>query len=220
MRRSSNQTYAKRRRALVAMLAAEGELSDLALCALNAVPRHRFVPPSQLAEAYENHPLPIGLGQTISQPFMVGWLLDAVGADKGRKILEVGTGCGYQAAVLAAAGAEVWSIEVRPALARRARQTLDAEGFAGVRTRLGDGGLGWPEEAPFDGVVLTAAPTKVPDALFGQVAEGGCLVAPIGPERGEQRLFRFTNLGGEQWKLECLGGVRFVPMVQGKRGKR
>ena len=215
MSRSHSDMYARRRRALVSRLAADGELSQRALDALLAVERHRFVPRAHRRESYANHPLPIGSGQTISQPFMVGWLVDAVGAQPGRRILEIGTGCGYQAAVLAATGAEVWSIEVRANLADRARATLAELGFAGIHTRVGDGSLGWPDAAPFDGVVLTAAPLHVPEALFAQVAVGGCLVAPIGPSGGDQTLYRFTRRTREEWEVEALGGVRFVPMVGG-----
>lgn len=221
MSQSRTERFRRRRRALVDRLAADGDLSQRALDALLAVERHRFVPHRLHGEAYENHPLPIGMRQTISQPFMVGWLVDAVHASPGRRILEIGTGCGYQAAVMAAAGAEVWSIEVRPELARRARATLDANGFQRVRTRIGDGCKGWPEEAPFDGIVLTAAPEHVPEELFSQVAEGGELVAPVGRATSTQLLIRFTNLGGGEWGIEELGAVRFVPLVVSSgRGRR
>lgn len=172
------------------------------------------MPSQDRRDAYLNHPLPIGQGQTISQPFMVGWLVDAVGACPGRRILEIGTGCGYQAAVLAATGAEVRSIEIRPELARRARATLDALGLHAIHTRLGDGALGWPEAAPFDGIVLTAAPETVPAALFEQVAKGGVLVAPIGPQDAHQELVRWTRGTADTWEIERLGGVRFVPLVK------
>jgi len=203
-----------RRTALVQALAAEGRLSDRALDAIGTVLRHKFVPPRDRADAYRNEPLPIGQGQTISQPFMVGWLVDAVHAQRGRRILEIGTGCGYQAAVLAASGAEVWSIEIRPELARRARATLNLLGLRTIQTRLGDGALGWPEAAPFDGIVLTAAPEKVPAALLEQVAEGGVLVAPVGPQDSHQELMRWTRGGTSAWKVERLGAVRFVPFVE------
>jgi protein-L-isoaspartate(D-aspartate) O-methyltransferase len=188
-------------------------LSAGALAALRAVPRHAFVPAVERRHSYVNEPLPIGLGQTISQPFMVAWLVDEVGASPGRRILEIGTGCGYQAAVLAAAGADVWSVEIRPQLARRARRLLDALGFGRVHTRVGDGGLGWPEAAPFDGIVLTAAPIQVPPPLFEQLAPGGVLVAPVGQTHAVQRLVRYARGRGGAWEGSDLGGVRFVPLV-------
>lgn len=205
--------WTKARARLVAMLTAEGGLSEVALAALATVPRHRFVPPSHRADSYANRPLPIGRGQTISQPFMVGWLVDAVRAGPGRRILEIGTGCGYQAAVLAAAGAKVWSIEIRRPLAEAARARLDALGLRDVATRVGDGAKGWPEAAPFDGIVLTAAPSSAPTGLLDQVAVGGCLVAPIGRQSDAQDLLRQTRVGADEWTVESLGGCRFVPLV-------
>jgi protein-L-isoaspartate(D-aspartate) O-methyltransferase len=198
-------------------IAVRERLSESALLALRTVPRHRFVPREFRAESYENHPLPIGEEQTISQPFMVAWLGDAVGAMQGRRILEIGTGCGYQAAVLAEMGAEVWSIEIRAGLARSARALLDGTGYSRVQTRIGDGCSGWMEMAPFDGVVLTAAPEQVPDSLFAQVAEGGVLVAPVGPQDSHQELVRWRRSRGGTWDAEPLGGVRFVPLVQERR---
>lgn len=188
-------------------------LSMRALAALRAVPRHAFVRASERRDAYLNEPLPIGHGQTISQPLMVAWLVDAVGAAPGRRILEIGTGCGYQAAVMAAAGADVWSIEIRPQLARRARSTLDGVGYHVVRTRTGDGAEGWPEEAPFDGIVLTAAPEEVPPALFEQLGPRGVLVAPLGPVEHVQRLVRHERDERGEWHATDLGAVRFVPLV-------
>ncbi len=198
-------------------IAVRERLSESALLALRTVPRHRFVPREFRAESYENHPLPIGEEQTISQPFMVAWLGDAVGAMQGRRILEIGTGCGYQAAVLAEMGAEVWSIEIRAGLARSARALLDGTGYSRVQTRIGDGCSGWMEMAPFDGVVLTAAPEQVPDSLFAQVAEGGVLVAPVGPQDSHQELVRWRRSRGGTLDAEPLGGVRFVPLVQERR---
>ncbi|MBM3450912.1 MAG: protein-L-isoaspartate(D-aspartate) O-methyltransferase [Armatimonadetes bacterium] len=205
--------WTKARQRLVEALADEGELSEAALAALTAVPRHRFVPPSHRADSYANRPLPIGRGQTISQPFMVGWLVDAVRAGPGCRVLEIGTGCGYQAAVLAATGAQVWSIEIRRPLAEAARARLDALGLGAVTTRVGDGAKGWPEAAPFDGIVLTAAPSSPPTGLLDQVAIGGCLVAPVGPQGDAQVLIRQTRVGDDEWTVEALGGCRFVPLV-------
>ncbi len=213
MARRSEAEWAVLRDRMADRIAAAERLSDRSLSALRAVRRHRFVPPRHRAESYENHPLPIGSEQTISQPLMVAWLADAVGAGPGRRILEIGTGCGYQAAVLAETGAEVWSVEIRAELARRARETLDALGYGSVRTRIGDGAEGWSEAAPFDGIVLTAAPREVPGALLAQVAEGGVLVAPVGAQGRAQELLRYSRGASEAWRVERLGGVRFVPLV-------
>lgn len=202
------------RNALVRELKQEGGLSDAALAAIGSLGRHEFIPTSQRRDSYANHPVPIGLGQTISQPYMVGWLADAVGAAAGKRILEIGTGCGYQAAIMSAMGASVWSIEVRPALAARARATLDRLGVPRITTRVGDGGAGWPEQGPFDGIVLTAAPEVVPAALFDQLAVGGVLVAPVGNQDQTQELKRWTRLPNGGFTSEVLGLCRFVPMVR------
>lgn len=201
------------RRALCDALAGEGRLSPQAIGAIGAVPRHDFVPSRHRAHSYEDRPLPIGLGQTISQPFMVGWLCDAVGTAPGRRILEIGTGCGYQAAVLAAMGAEVWSVEIRSALAARARNVLDLLGYPRIRTRVGDGAVGWPEAAPFDGIIMTAAPRSIPPMLLPQLRPGGFLVAPVGPPEGIQDLIRLRRIPGGQALTEVLGQCRFVPMA-------
>ena len=205
------------RSTLIRDLKREGGLSDAALTAIGSVPRHEFIPAIERQDSYANHPVPIGLGQTISQPYMVGWLADAVGAAAGKRILEIGTGCGYQAAILSAMGASVWSIEVRPALAARARSTLDRLLVPRITTRLGDGGAGWPEQGPFDGIVLTAAPEVVPAALFDQLAVGGVLVAPVGNQDETQELKRWTRGRDGRLTSEVLGHCRFVPMVRGVR---
>lgn len=205
------------RSTLIRDLKREGGLSDAALEAIGAVPHHEFIPAIERQDSYANHPVPIGLGQTISQPYMVCWLADAVGAAAGKRILEIGTGCGYQAAILSAMGASVWSIEVRPALAARARSTLDRLSLPRITTRLGDGGAGWPEQAPFDGIVLTAAPEVVPAALFDQLAVGGVLVAPVGNQDETQELRRWTRLPDGGFMTKVLGLCRFVPMVRGVR---
>lgn len=200
---------------LIRELKQEGGLSDAALTAIGSVPRHEFIPATERRDSYANHPVPIGLGQTISQPYMVGSLADAVGAAAGKRILEIGTGCGYQAAILSAMGASVWSIKVRPALAARACSTLDRLSLPRITTRVGDGGAGWPEQAPFDGIVLTAAPDVVPAALFDQLAFGGVLVAPVGNQDETQELKRWTRLPHGGFTTKVLGLCRFVPMVRG-----
>jgi protein-L-isoaspartate(D-aspartate) O-methyltransferase len=203
---------------MVDRIAATERLSEGALSALRVVPRHRFVPAVDRSESYGNHPLPIGSDQTISQPLMVAWLADEVGAGPRRRILEIGTGCGYQAAVLAAMGADVWSVEIRPELAGRARKLLDDLGYRRVHTKVADGAAGWIEAAPFDGIVLTAAPREVPEALLAQVGEGGVLVAPVGDQQRPQELMRYTRVGPQRWDVEARGGVRFVPLVD-ERGR-
>jgi len=220
MRRRSESDWDALRRQMVARLQAIEDLSPLALRALGAVPRHRFVPAAERDSSYHNRPLPIGYGQTISQPYMVGWLLDALELRPGMRVLEIGTGCGYQAAVLAAAGAQVWSVEIRDQLSRRARATLDALGFEQVCLRVGDGADGWPEAAPFDAIVLTAAPTEVPDVLFHQLHDLGALVAPVGPIEDVQTLIRYRlrsgpsrREGAAEYEAQELGGCYFVPMV-------
>jgi protein-L-isoaspartate(D-aspartate) O-methyltransferase len=207
--------WARLRERLVEELRAEGGLSPASLRAIAQVPRHLFVPFHHRADAYGNHPLPIGDGQTISQPAMVAILCDAVRAGPGRRILEIGTGCGYQAAVLAATGAEVWSVEIRGVLARRARKLLDRLGFTSIRTRMGDGREGWVTAGPFDGIVLTAASERVPPRLLEQLAPDGVLVAPVGQPESEQALLRHARAGTGEWSVEWLCGCRFVPLVDG-----
>jgi protein-L-isoaspartate(D-aspartate) O-methyltransferase len=180
------------------------------LWAMGQVPRHLFVPARLREYAYEDHALAIEEGQTISQPYIVACMTQALEVKKGDRVLEVGTGSGYQAAVLAQLGMRVYSIEIIPSLAASARQRLQALGYDSVEVRTGDGYLGWPEAAPFQGIMVTAAPDHVPPALVEQLAEGGRLVLPVG--RGEQELLRLTRRGG-QTRIDTLLPVRFVPMT-------
>jgi len=203
-------TQEQRRRVLVDEL--RREISDeRVLQALLRVPRHRFVPKSELGEAYVNTPLPIGLSQTISQPFIVAFMTAALKIEKGQRILEVGTGSGYQAAILAELGAEVFSIEILPDLSERAGKVLAALGYSKVHLRVGDGFDGWPEQAPFDGILVTAAPLAVPAPLVAQLKEGGRLSIPIGPD-GDQVLYTYVKREGRLVQLDRLP-VRFVPMT-------
>lgn len=183
------------------------------LAAVRAVPRHRFVPEGLIDRAYEDRPLPIGSGQTISQPYIVAVMTELLGVGPGDRVLEVGTGSGYQAAVLAELGAEVWSLEIVPELADSARVRLAAEGYAAVHVVTGDGYAGLPEQAPFAGILVTAAPPSVPEALVEQLAEGGRLVLPVGGASQELRVLTKT---GEGVREERKFPVRFVPMVHGK----
>ncbi|MBN1889367.1 MAG: protein-L-isoaspartate(D-aspartate) O-methyltransferase [Thermoflexales bacterium] len=184
------------------------------LMVLELVPRHLFVPEEYVDQAYEDHPLPIGYGQTISQPYIVGLMTDELQLKAGDKVLEIGTGSGYQAAVLAALGFEVYSVEIIPELAQAADERLKALNYP-VQVKLGDGYLGWEEHAPYDAIIVTAAPDHVPQPLVKQLKEGGRLVIPVGPVGGYQKLWRFTKVGKEL-QAHDLGGVLFVPLVREK----
>ncbi|MCL6614515.1 MAG: protein-L-isoaspartate(D-aspartate) O-methyltransferase [Firmicutes bacterium] len=183
------------------------------LRAMTAVPRHRFVPPEVRLFAYENTPLPIGYGQTISQPYIVALMTELLAPAKDDKILEIGTGSGYQAAILAELAREVFTLEIVEPLARRAEETLRELGYANVKVRVADGYSGWKEEAPFQGIIVTCAPDHIPPALVEQLAEGGRLVLPVGPAGGIQRLYRgIKEKGG--LRLEEHGEVVFVPFIR------
>ena len=179
---------------------------------MSSVPRHEFVPERFRRLAYANVPLPIGHDQTISQPFIVALMTAALRPRPGSRVLESGTGSGYQAAVLARAGAEVWTIEIIRALADAARARLERVGFRSVHVRHGDGTLGWPEEAPFDGVAVTAAVESVPPALLSQLAPGGRLVAPVGGEGKLQQLELIEKDANGALRCQRLLPVRFVPL--------
>jgi protein-L-isoaspartate(D-aspartate) O-methyltransferase len=184
------------------------------LDALQATPRHLFVPDASLSDAYDNSPQPIGHGQTISQPAVVAIMTNALELRGTERVLEIGTGSGYQAAVLAVLSRQVFTIEIVAPLGEVARERLAKLGFSNVEVRIGDGYAGWPEQAPFDRIVITAAPPEIPQALLAQLAEGGVLVAPVGEEGEPQDLVRLTKRGGRIVK-ENLALVRFVPMVPG-----
>ncbi|MFI5357932.1 MAG: protein-L-isoaspartate(D-aspartate) O-methyltransferase [Opitutales bacterium] len=183
------------------------------LAALRRVPRDRFVPADLRDVAHGDHPLPIGHGQTISQPYIVAYMTEQAAVAPGSKVLEIGTGSGYQAAVLAALGARVFTIEIIPALARRAAATLRALGYGQVQVRTGDGYHGWPAEAPFDAILVTAAPEAIPPDLVVQLAEGGRMVIPVGPAGGSQDLVRLTRVQGHT-RQQSLFDVRFVPFTR------
>jgi protein-L-isoaspartate(D-aspartate) O-methyltransferase len=183
------------------------------LAAMREVPRHAFAPDVSVSAAYRDMPQPIGLGQTISQPTVVAMMTQALALSGEEKVLEIGTGSGYQAAILGRLSARVFTIEIKEPLAMRAKETLARLGFDNVVVRAGDGYAGWPEEAPFDRIIVTAAPETLPQALVDQLAEGGIMVAPVGPDGGLQRLYRYRKKGGRLEK-EDLGGVLFVPMVK------
>lgn len=181
--------------------------------AMRTVPRHKFVLPEYLGQAYADHPLPIGYGQTISQPYIVAWMTELLELQPGDKVLEIGTGSGYQAAVLSELeSVEVYSIEIVPELAEIAADRLEKSGYSNVHVTQGDGYYGWQEHAPFDAIIVTAAPDHLPSLLPGQLAEGGHLVIPIGPPGGYQTLWKFVIEAGDL-KAYNLGGVRFVPFT-------
>lgn len=191
-------------------IAARGVRDARVLAAMERVPRHRFVPEELRAEAYEDHPLPIGDEQTISQPYIVAFMVAALGLPPGARVLEIGAGSGYQAAVLAAAGFHVFTIEIVSSLANEAEKNLSELGLENVHVRHGDGALGWPEDAPYDGIIVAAAPRVVPHALFDQLAMGGRLIVPVGGE--VQELWRYVRTHGG-FQGEQLLDVRFVPMT-------
>jgi protein-L-isoaspartate(D-aspartate) O-methyltransferase len=211
----SETTRAARGR-LVSSLVALGRLrTPRIIDAMGAVPRHLFVPEALLPQAYDDNPLPIGSEQTISEPSVVAIMTEALEPRPTDRVLEIGTGSGYQAAILAELVAEVYSIEILPELAVVARARLERLGYTNVRVRLGDGYAGWPELAPFDRILLTAAPPELPKALLAQLADGGVLVAPVGGSPDWQRLVRVRRHGAKL-EQDVLADVRFVPMVPGR----
>ena len=180
------------------------------LAVMGSVPRHRFVPRAQRELAYEDHPLPIGYEQTISQPYIVAFMSEMLELSGDEKVLEIGTGSGYQAAVLAELAAEVYTIEIVEPLGTLAAEVLADAGYENVHVRTGDGYRGWPEQAPFDAIIVTAAPDHVPPALLEQLAVGGRLVLPVGDREQSLARIRRTPDGYER---EELLPVRFVPMT-------
>ena len=196
---------------------ARGVRDARVLAAMLKVKRHLFVPDDEQASAYEDRPLSIGEGQTISQPYIVAFMSEALKLKPRARVLEIGTGSGYQAAVLGELAREVYTIEIVKSLGERAGKLLARLGYRNVRVKVGDGYQGWPDRAPFDAIILTAAPERVPAPLLQQLAVGGSLVAPIGPLH-DQRLIRITRSAGGFSREELLG-VRFVPMT-GKAQQR
>jgi protein-L-isoaspartate(D-aspartate) O-methyltransferase len=187
-------------------------LSDRVLRVLADVPRHLFVPPDRMSEAYLNRPVPIGYGQTISQPFIVALMTDLLDIGPDDRVLEIGTGCGYQTAILAGLARSVFTIELCRPLAERAAKTFEAIGLTNVTTRVGDGYLGWPEEAPFDAIVVTAAPPSIPDALLDQLKPGGRLVLPVGDR--SQQLILVEKRRDQSTILREIIPVCFVPLTR------
>jgi protein-L-isoaspartate(D-aspartate) O-methyltransferase len=213
-------TSARTRDRLVQRLRNEGIRHAEILERIRNVPRHLFVDEALSSRAYEDNALPIGQSQTISQPFIVALMTQAL-LEKGdklvhlSKVLEIGTGCGYQTAVLAPLVRQLFTIERILPLMNSARDRLNALGIGNVRYRHDDGFRGWPGQAPFDGIIVTAAPDAVPEALLEQLAPGGRMVLPVGPVGGQQRLLRITRTDSG-FEEEHLAGVSFVPMLEGK----
>jgi protein-L-isoaspartate(D-aspartate) O-methyltransferase len=193
-------------------IAARGVVDARVLAAMARVPRHEFVPAAIVAEAYDDGPLAIGEAQTISQPYVVAAMSELAGLTPTSRVLEIGTGSGYQTAVLAELAAAVYSIEIVASLAARARATLARLGYA-ARLRVGDGYAGWPEAAPFDAIVVTAAAPAIPRPLLGQLAIGGRLVVPVGPAGGRQELLTITRSAAERYDEARAFAVAFVPMT-------
>jgi protein-L-isoaspartate(D-aspartate) O-methyltransferase len=213
-RPSAADAYAEERKGFLALMRRRGIRDERVLQALESVPRERFVEAGQADAAYADQALPIGCGQTISQPYVVAAMTEALAVEPGQKVLEIGTGSGYQAAVLAHLAAKVVTIERYPSLAVVARERLQALGLDNVTVLARDGALGAPEFAPFDRIIVTAAAAELPPALLQQLAEGGVLVAPIGAAGRVQELERIVKRGGKIERKEFMA-VRFVPLLPG-----
>jgi len=207
-----------RRRMVEEQIVGRGIKDPRVISAMGQVPRHLFVPEALASQAYSDFPLPIGERQTISQPYMVALMSEALQLKGDEKVLEVGTGSGYQAAVLGMLARQVFSLERISALARQARRTLDTSGFARVNVRVTDGTFGWEEEAPFDGIMVTAGAPSVPQPYLQQLSIGGRLVIPVG-DLVSQILVRVTRYGENNYREERLTGCRFVPLI-GSHGWR
>jgi len=213
---AADPTAAERERMVREQIEARGVRNAAVLRVMRATPRHLFVPPSHRDLAYADHPLPIGYDATISQPYIVALMTELLDPGPGHRVLEIGTGSGYQAAVLAQLARQVYSIELVPDLARSAEALLRRQGHANVKVRAGDGYKGWPDAAPFDRIILTAAPPQIPEALVSQLARGGRLVAPVGASVMTQELLVLDKRSDGSIRRRSEGGVRFVPMRPGK----
>ena len=212
--RSGSDPWAGARRAMVEQQIRErGVRQPAVLDAMETVPRHLFIPPEHRDQAYSDAPLPIGRGQTISQPYIVALMTELLDLDKGDKVLEIGTGSGYHAAVLSRVAGEVYTIEILDDLARQAKSTLEQLGYGNVHVRNGDGYKGWPEAAPFDAIVVDASGPEIPPALCNQLAPGGRLVMPVGRSTWSQHLVKLTRTGDGIFREEDLGAVSFVPLI-------
>ena len=220
---ATDEDFARERRQMVDEIAAmaretrnetgRAQFSERVMEAMRKVPRHRFVPDHVVRDAYRNHPLPIGAGQTISQPYIVALSTDLIDPRPEHKVLEIGTGSGYQAAVLAELVRNVYSIEIVESLGKSAAQRLSAQGYGNVTVRIGDGYAGWPEHAPFDGIVVTAAAPFVPEPLVAQLKPAGRMVIPVDGARGGQELLLVEKRADGTISKRVVLQVRFVPMT-------
>jgi protein-L-isoaspartate(D-aspartate) O-methyltransferase len=192
---------------------ARGVRDRLVIKAMGTVPREAFVPQNMKAFAYEDSPLPIGEGQTISQPFIVAYMIAALGLSGGERVLDIGTGSGYAAAVLGEIASEVYTVERIEPLADQAKQTLASLGYHQVHVRCGDGTLGWPQHAPYDAIIVAAGGPKLPRSLQLQLKIGGRMVIPVGNDSAAQELVRVTRESQTQFKYACIADVRFVPLI-------
>ncbi len=207
----ATDSFAEKREKMVhEQIEARGIKNQTVIQALRKVPRHLFIPENYRDMAYDDAPIPIGEGKTISQPYIVAYMTEALKIRPTYRILEIGTGSGYQSAILAELAREVYSIEILPELAQRAQQLLGTLGYSNVHIRIGDGYLGWPEKAPFDAIILTAAPPSIPSPLLDQLSEGGRLIAPVGIDFQQLVLLRKTKEGIQKQNLLP---VRFVSMT-------
>lgn len=208
-------TFADVRAAMVRnQIEARGVKDAAVLAVMRRVPRHRFVPDEYISAAYEDHPLPIGHGQTISQPYIVALMTQSLRIKPGDKVLEIGTGSGYQAAILAELGAETYTVEIIPELARQAEARLRELGYSEIQVLNADGYYGWQDHAPYDAIIVTCAPDHLPQPLVSQLRDGGRLVIPIGPQGAFQTLWLFEK-HGEELTSTNLGDVVFVPLTGG-----
>ncbi|HEX4864407.1 MAG TPA: protein-L-isoaspartate(D-aspartate) O-methyltransferase [Acidimicrobiales bacterium] len=212
--RQADDSFRTSRLAMVdAQIAARDVEDGRVLDAMRTVPRHEFVPQEQVDRAYEDRPLPIGEGQTISQPYTVALMTELLDVQPGDVVLEIGTGSGYQAAVLAELTDRVYTVEILPKLARQASRTLDGLGYTQVKRKIADGYFGWPQNGLYDGIIVTAAPDHIPAPLVEQLKEGGRMVIPVGPPGSYQTLWRLTK---QQDRVisENITDVAFVPLVR------
>ncbi len=215
--RKGEKEYDRARQRMVDLIRSRGIKDSLVLEAMAKVPRHLFVPPSLRDEAYADYPLAIGEGQTISQPYIVALMTEALELTPDSKVLEIGTGSGYQAAILAEIAGEVYSVERLPSLAARAERLLRELGYHNVYIRVGDGTLGWPEEGPYDGIVVTAAAPSIPPPLLEQLNVGGRLVIPVGGAYSQELLKVVKRDPEGNYTTHSLGGCVFVKLY-GKYG--